>query len=235
LLLASVPIWLHKEAPRPAPGPALATGESPRALFSAFTDLWRRPGMKSWLLVLVLYKGADALATGMLRPFFVDVGLSMGDIGWLLGGVGFSTGLVGALLGGRLIVPMGRRRALLLFGVIQCLAVGGYLLPALGVVHMAGLVVLVGAEHLTGGMATAALFTLMMDRSRSESAGTDYTVQASVVVIASGGAAALSGVVAASLGYALHFALSMGLGLIGLWVIHRWLLSEELVIEGGTS
>ncbi len=56
-------------------------------------------------------------------------------------------------------------------------------------------------EHFVGGLATAALFTAMMDASRPDQAATDYTVQASIVVFASGGAAALSGFAAEALGY----------------------------------
>jgi len=58
-----------------------------------------------------------------------------------------------------------------------------------------------GAEHLASGMATAALFTVMMHECRPEHAGTDYTVQASLVVVATGGAAAVSGFSAQALGY----------------------------------
>ena len=49
-------------------------------------------------------------------------------------------------------------------------------------------------------MATAALFTCMMDWCRPGHSGSDYTVQASTVVIASGIAASLSGVTAHHLG-----------------------------------
>ena len=52
---------------------------------------------------------------------------------------------------------------------------------------------LVVAEHLTSGMATASLFTAMMDRCRPSRAASDYTVQASVVVVAQGIFSASSG------------------------------------------
>ncbi len=68
-------------------------------------------------------------------------------------------------------------------------------------------------EHFAGGMATAALFTLMMDVCRPASEGTDYTVQACFVVVSSGAASAISGYVAQGLGYTLHFVLSGVLGL----------------------
>ena len=51
------------------------------------------------------------------------------------------------------------------------------------------------AEHLFGGMATVALFTAMMDASRGERAATDYTIQACIVVSATGLGAIASGFV----------------------------------------
>jgi predicted MFS family arabinose efflux permease len=62
-------------------------------------------------------------------------------------------------------------------------------------------------------MATATLFTVMMDWSRPIVGATDYTVQASAVVIASGLGTLISGRIAEHLGYALHFTAA---GLIGI-------------------
>ncbi len=54
----------------------------------------------------------------------------------------------------------------------------------------------------------------MMDASRPEQPATDYTVQASIVVIASGTAASLSGYAAEAWGYAALFQLGTALALI---------------------
>jgi PAT family beta-lactamase induction signal transducer AmpG len=78
---------------------------------------------------------------------------------------------------------------------------------------------LIAAEHAGGGMATAALFTCMMDWCRRENAGADYTVQASTVVIASSTAAPLSGITAQHLGYVGHFALAFALGVVALGAV----------------
>ncbi|WP_163777564.1 MFS transporter [Myxococcus vastator] len=198
LLLATVPIARFRE-PHTAPPPAQSLG----------LRWWlKRPGAGAWLTLLVVYKAGEALATGMLRTFLVDVGLSLTSIGWMLGGVGFTAGLVGALLGGGLVVRLGRRRALLVFGVLQAGAVLLYALAAQGPTSLPVLTLVCGVEHVASGMATAAVFTAMMDACRPEHAATDYTVQASLVVLATGAAAALSGFSAQALGYAGHFTLA---------------------------
>jgi predicted MFS family arabinose efflux permease len=156
----------------------------------------------------------------MLRPLLRDENLSLDDIALMLGLVGFSTAMVGAMLGGWLTTFLGRRRALLVFGALQTVAIASFAVAAAAPSRPMFYAVTV-LEHLGSSMATAALFTAMMDFSRPASAGTDYTVQASVVVIATGIAAGLSGVSAHALGYAGHFALAAALSVVAIVIVAR--------------
>lgn len=114
----------------------------------------------------------------------------------------------GAILGGSLLNRIGRRRALLILGIIQAATVASYAAHAATHGPDAALYVLIASEHLVGSMATAALFTCMMDWCSEESSATDYTVQASTVVIATGVASALAGFSAEAPGYFGHFAVA---------------------------
>lgn len=176
----------------------------------------RRPGVLAWLAVIIIYKLGDAIGAGMVRPFLVDLGLGLADIGWLLGTAGFGASLFGALLGGWLTSLWGGYRALLCFGGLQAASIMAYSLAALGFSSTHWLYGLTIFENLTGGMATAALFTLMMSACRDDSAGTDYTVQASVFVIATGVAVSLSGILADSVGFAAYFNISGVMALLAL-------------------
>jgi RhtX/FptX family siderophore transporter len=198
--LSSVPVLTLREA-----APALPATASRPAHFLY------RPGAWRLLALIVVYKLGEAFASGMLRPFLVDAHLSLSDVGWLLGTVGFVAGMFGALAGGAAITRFGRRRTLIVFGLGQVVAVAGYAYLALGEPSITLLAVGCGVEHFASGMATAALFTCMMDWSRAETGGTDYTVQASAVVIATGLASTVSGFSAAALGYAGHFAVAAAL------------------------
>ncbi len=181
----------------------------------------RRPGALKILALLVAYKLGDAFATSMLRPFLADLGLSLADIGWLLGTVGFVSGMLGAMAGGALVNRVGRKRALIGFGFLQALTVAGYAYLAFAELRGWALYALCGFEHFASGMATAALFTCMMDWSSKESSGSDYTVQASAVVIATGAAGALAGFSAQALGYVGHFGLATVVAFATLYVAAR--------------
>lgn len=216
---ATLPILASRE---PAHQPPPLTQEAPR------NDhfLFRRHAFKV-LGLIVTYKAGDAFATGMLRPYLSDAGLSLSDVGWLLGTVGFISGLLGAVAGGLLVARIGRKRALLLFGLLQALTVAGYAYLATHQPSRVELYTLCGAEYFAGGMATAALFTTMMDWCSKEASATDYTVQASAVVIATGGAGALAGFSAQRLGYLTHFWLSTALALSALAVVYALFPTED--------
>ena len=70
--LATVPIAAAREPAR-TPAVAARSRSAPHFL--------RRPGAARLLLLLAAYKAGDAFATGMLRPFLADAGLTLADIG----------------------------------------------------------------------------------------------------------------------------------------------------------
>lgn len=226
---ASLPILAYREPPAGKPG------EASPGYREMWLDVLARPGMVPWLVVLALYKCGDAFATAMLRPYLIDAGMALKEIAVLLGLVGFSAGLLGALLGGWLAGRIGRKRALILCGLLQASGVAAYVLPARGLVGPDVLWALTAYEHLVGGMATAALFTVMMDFCRPGRAATDYTVQASLEVISKTLVGGVSGFSAARLGYADHFALSAGLCLATLALIVPVLDEDALAARARSS
>lgn len=209
IVVASLPVLLSRES-----SAVRASSEGVRVRH------WlRRSGNLRLLGLLFAYKSGDAFATGMLRPFLVDRGLTLADVGWLLGTVGFVAGLLGALAGGALLSRIGRKQALIGFGLLQAVTIAGYAYLASSELQLPLLYALCGVEHFASGMATAALFTCMMDWCSSEASGSDYTVQASGVVIATGGASALAGVSAQAFGYLTHFVLATLLALLALGIV----------------
>lgn len=205
--LALVPVLVMREPPSPRPE---------RAGLRVLADFVRRPGMRGWLWTIAAFKLGEAFGVAMLRPLLVDRGVSLTTLGWITGTAGFIASLVGALIGGAMVGVFGRHRMLLIFGAVQAVAVASYVALAVGPLDPTLVYLLCTFEHLSSGMATAALFTMMMDAARPHAAGTDYTAQASVVVLSTGLASALSGFSAHALGYAGHFLLAAALCLLAL-------------------
>ncbi len=185
----------------------------PRAHTKAEQDIWtqwsgffRLDSPWLWLALIAFYKFGDAYGTQMIRPYLSDMGISLEQMGALLGIGGFIAGLSGALLGGWLAGRFPRATALMLFLALETCAMLGYTLVSEGEIVTVWLAVI--AEHVAGGMATAALFTVMMDRCREHSEGADYAFQSCVVIITGMVAGALSGYSATQLGYVGHFSVA---------------------------
>ncbi|MBX2802016.1 MAG: MFS transporter [Myxococcales bacterium] len=211
-----------------ASGPLLATTTLPPSPATALRlrDVLAsglRPGMAGWMGLLAVYKGGQSMASAMVRPYLVDGGWSLDGLGATLGLLGSTVGLLGAVLGGLMVHRLGRRGGLVAFGLLQTASVAAIaMVAALGFTGTGFMVAALG-EDFASGTATAVLFTSMMDRCRLGLESTDYTVQASWVVIWVGVASAVSGAVAGSLGYTACFALATvaSLGAVALvpWVV----------------
>lgn len=182
--------------------------------FGSIVSFFTRPGALGWIVLLLVYRSGDAMAMTMLNPMLVDLGLSLKVIG-VMTGVAFSVGaLVGSLTGGWLTGRLGRRVSLTLFACLHAVALSGYLLPANGLVSIGWIYALVLTVAVAGGLATAALYTCMMDRSDPETAATDFTLQQSLCAIGPVVGAVLSGSLAAKFGYSALFAACVGVSLL---------------------
>ena len=222
LLLSCLPIALFHSAS------ALSASQGPG--FHQWLTFVRQPGMGWWIVLLLLYKAGDSFGTVMIKPMLVDQGVSLKDIALMVGSAGFTAGLVGALLGGWLVPILGRAWALGLFASLQVVAIGAYAWVPMFNLNGTELYAIILLEHFSGGMGTAALFTIMMDKCRSGLSATDYSLQASLQVVASVLAAALSGFSANLLGYDGHFILAAGVSLLGVLLVVKnipWIIEKE--------
>ena len=200
LFASTLPVTMHREQRRAPMGDVAGPGYLELA-----SALVRRPGSLGWLAMVFFYKFGHHLAQSMLRPYLVDTGADKQEIGLILGVIGSFAGLLGAVTGGALIHRLGRRRALVGFAVAQTGWVVGYAAAVVFGGDLWTLGAVSAGEHFVSGMATVALFTVMMDACRPESAATDYTIQASLVVAATAIANVVGGFTATGFGYGGHF------------------------------
>jgi MFS transporter, PAT family, beta-lactamase induction signal transducer AmpG len=216
LALPLLPMFVFRE---PAyPGDAQVRKVDYRALGRFFT----RPGAGMWVLILLLYRTGETMAATMFNPMLVDLGMSLEQIGVLLGVASSFGAFSGALFGGFLIRSLGRKPALVGFGLIQAAALSGLALPALGFASSATVYAVAIASAFAGGMATAALYTSMMDHSSTATSATDFTLQQSLAAVGPVLASTLSGFIASSLGYPLHFALCAGVTVLTAVLVARF-------------
>ena len=97
----------------------------------------------------------------------------------------------------------------------------------------------VALEGTVGTMATVALFTLMMDASDPDHAGTDYTLLASIVIVVNYLGTIAGAVLADATGYATTFIVSTLLSLAGclavVFILDRKPVSPRVALAWATK
>ncbi|MEY2862735.1 MAG: hypothetical protein RLY58_442 [Pseudomonadota bacterium] len=231
IVLNTLPIWRFREPVWPHSVKPQQTNSQAVPLLTRFAVqfgyFWQSPTMRAWLLVLLVFKVADGLSSSMVKPMMVDMGYQLEQIGLLASVVGSASSLLGAGLAAWLMRYISRYHALLSFNALQAGATGLYGLaawhftlrgePSIWLVFGANAI-----EHLVASMALVALLTVAMDYARPQHAGSDFTFQVCMMTMLGGTGSLLSGYLAQSVGYPLHFMISAILGLILLVPIIKW-------------
>lgn len=205
---------------RPAASPiavAMATNTATSKPQDASARDWRsgfwRSGMGLWLLLVAAFKVADSLGSAMIKPMLVD-------LGWQLPAIAQQTlmatlaGLAGAVFGGMVFRTLGAWHSLMWSGLAQALGIAAYaLLPGWGGDPWGVYLVSMG-EQFADGWSSVALFAAMMGLCRQAWAGADYTLLASLQVVAAGVFGLVGGWLAGQLGYSRFFVVAGALGLL---------------------
>ncbi len=218
LLALCVPaVLLLREPPRSTP----ATRPEWRQLATLWWARLRQPGIPAFIGLICLYKFGDSMGASLVGPFMHDAGMSKEQIALVKGGLGSATTLLGAAVGGWIAWRIGRRSALLTGGLLQTASLVLYALAAAGIGGHDMIIAACIAEHVFGGMAVVALFTLMMDASDPTHAGTDYTLLACAIVLGHGTAAFTGAVLADAAGYVALFVASVVVSGVGCLLLVR--------------
>ena len=176
-------------------------------------ELLSRPEIVIAALFVLTFKLGDLALMPMVKPFWVDSGYTVEQIGWVQTTLGVGASIVGALLGGVVIRRLGTFTALWVLGLVQALsnltywaaAVAGAPVPLM---YSAAIV-----EQFTFGLGTAAFLTFLMTLSSRKYAATQFAILTALYRMGGIGAGALSGVLAEQMGYATYFLLTFFLAL----------------------
>lgn len=190
-----------------APATAVETGPRPRWLPS-FRAWIGRPGALAVFAFVLTYKLGDASMGPMVKPFWVDRGLTVAEIGLVSTTVGVALSVVGALCGGAFTSRFGIFRSLWMLGLAQAFSNLGYAAAAASAAGRTGIYAASALESFTGGLGTAAFLAFLMRACDKEQAATQYALLSALFGLTRTLAGAASGIGTARLGYAAYFALT---------------------------
>ncbi|MGO1561237.1 AmpG permease [Actinomycetales bacterium JB111] len=174
--------------------------DAPRATLRTVVSFFADRRVRWWSLVLLpAYTAGFTVAYNLVRPLLVDAGWDEATIGLVVVIGGSLTGVVAGIAAGAGIRRFGRRRALVWLGGFQVLAALAVVPMAYGMVWPWYVGAVVGLANAAFAAGFAIVYTICMDLTRPESAGTDFTlfttIGSLVMVLCAGIGIALSGLV----------------------------------------
>jgi PAT family beta-lactamase induction signal transducer AmpG len=202
-------------ARRPIPPAKNLAAWLEEALVEPFADFIRRYRWQAALILalIAVYRISDVVMGIMANPFYVDMGFTKGEVAAVSKVFGVIMTLVGAFIGGVLSMRLGVMRVLMAGAVLS--AASNLLFAWLGTRghDLTGLVLVVSADNLAGGIASAAFIAYLSSLTNVNYSATQYALFSSMMLLLPKFIAGYSGVYVDHFGYGSFFVGTAALGL----------------------
>ncbi|MGO4393907.1 MFS transporter [Variovorax sp. M-6] len=200
-------------------------------LIEPFADFIRR---YRWQAVLILsliavYRISDVVMGIMANPFYVDMGFTKDEVATVSKIYGVVMTLVGAFVGGVLSMKLGVMRVLMLGAVLS--AASNLLFAGLASRghDLTALVLVVSADNLAGGIASAAFIAYLSSLTNISYSATQYALFSSLMLLLPKFIAGYSGVFVDNFGYSAFF---IGTAVLGVPVLLLVALASQAAKRG---
>ncbi|WP_326535213.1 AmpG family muropeptide MFS transporter [Pseudorhodoferax sp.] len=221
-------------APRafaPARGPAEWLQQT---LVEPFADFFRRYGWQAAqiLALIAVYRISDVVMGIMANPFYVDMGFTEGEVATVSKVYGVVMTLVGAFVGGALAMRLGVLRVLMLGAVLSAASNLLFAWMAGRGHDLVALTLVVSADNLAGGIASAAFIAYLSSLTNVQYSATQYALFSSLMLLLPKFIAGFSGQYVDAFGYASFFT---GTALLGVPVLLLvWLVGRRIPVNPRT-
>ncbi len=225
VLFALIPLWIYQ--------PGEINAERKKIKKTSFKDLYyffTQPYIKYRIgLLFLIYWGIIGILT-MIKPWMVDLGYSIKEIGIYSGLIGPAAGVLFALAAGKIIKHKGHKKFLYLL-LTSYLLINLYFFlisrstPSYWEIQ-AGIIAVWGIYSMT----TVFVYSFLMNSIRNGREGTDFTLQIVLAHLGSLIIAVLSGKIAHQWGYTGLFAVGFLISLF-LFLLLPYLYKKSLQYE----
>ncbi|OCG19259.1 AmpG family muropeptide MFS transporter [Gilliamella sp. HK2] len=198
-------------------------------IIEPFNEFITRNGLKTAILILAfifLYKLGDSMATSLATPFYLQMGYSRPDIGWIAKNASLWPSVLGALIGGILMIKIGINRALWSFGLVQVISILGFAwlsvegpFNAIGTYQKALLAIVIGFESLGVGLGSAAFVAFIAKTTNPLYTATQFALFTSIASIPRTLINATTGIMVEYLGWTTFFSLCTILAIPGMLLL----------------
>ncbi len=196
------------------------------AVIQPFNDFMTRSGWIWVLVFIILYKMGEAMLGAMANPFYHQIGFSAAEIASVTKVFGLAATIIGGMIGGIVTYKYGVMRALLYCGIVQMISTLLFAVQAEVGHNVPMLMVAISGENVTAGMATTAFVAYLSSQCNTAYTATQYALLSSFMAIPRDVFAALSGILADTVGWTWFFVACSAIAapalFLLLWMMKRY-------------
>jgi PAT family beta-lactamase induction signal transducer AmpG len=197
------------------------TSGKPHSLWEPLKELLSRRGIVTVVVFALIFKLDVAALEPMMRPFWVDRGLSLESIGAVVASGRLVATIAGAAAGGVFTTRYGIFTGLWVLGLIQAFSALVYWATATYASSNSLVVLAAYFESFAAGLGTSAYLAFLMSICEKRYAATQFAVLSALLAVTRWIAGEFSGGLAERLGYANYFLVTFFLGLPAFLLIPR--------------
>lgn len=208
-----------------------------REFINAIASYFQQPGITAIVIYILTFRLGDALLMKMAQPFLLDpvakggMGISVQDVGIIVGTVGVVALLVAGILGGWLVSKHGLRRWFVPAAIVQNSALLLYWWLAVHRPSIEWVYVVNTLEHLAYGLGVAAYTVFLLRTVRSDTnKAAHYATATGLMAVGMLLPGMISGFLYEKLGYAQFFLASFFMsipGMISIFFLPLWRDDEK--------
>jgi len=211
--------WIFSRTSHKVKAQEQRTPLSEGPMFGTLFGMLQRPYIIPVIVFVLIFKLGDSSMGFMIKPFWVDVGFTAGEIGLVSVNIGLALSIAGGITGGWYTDRSGIFKALWVLGLWQALSNLGYAYVAsalplaesgavLGESQRWLMYAASALESFTGGLGTAAFLAFLMAIVNKQHSATEYAIYSSIFALSRSLAGWAGGFGAQIMGYADYFLLT---------------------------
>ena len=216
MVVGIVTVFLSPEPqPRPLPPSRSVQEWLHSALVAPFADFIARYRWQAALVLglIAVYRISDVVMGIMANPFYVDMGYTKAQVAAVTKIYGVLMTLLGAFVGGAMAMRWGVMRVLMLGALLSASSNLLFAWLAGQAPTTVGLTLVVSADNLAGGIASAAFIAYLSSLTNVQYSATQYALFSSMMLLAPKWLAGFSGQFVDAYGYSPFFISTAALGL----------------------
>ena len=184
-----------------------------------FIDFFKREGAIAILLAIIFFKLGDAMLGVVAMPFYLELGFTKSEIGFVSGTFGVFATIVGTYLGGYIMYCMGSFRGMIITAIAQSITNASFI----WLNHMGhdinAFMVAIAIENVAGGMGSGALVGYLSVLCNKKFSATQYALFSSASGLFSHTIVIYGGSIVELVGWDLYFFGTIILGIPGILIL----------------